>query len=126
MDLGQQSDSEYLFNSKVGVKQRDPLGSFLFSCGAQKSVKDVISKFPDGLNILGYLDDNNLIVQRSMAAEVYNKLVSNFKSIGLEINSDKTVIFGSPLSLEFLKNENKSLSNIPNMSLHYSQCLVFH
>jgi len=38
-----------------------------------------------------------------MAAEVYDKLVSNFNSIGLEINSDKTVIFGSPLSLEFLK-----------------------
>jgi hypothetical protein len=97
------SDSEYLFNSEVGVKQGDPLGSFLFSCGAQKSIKDVISKFPDGLNILGYLDDNNLIVKRSMAAEVYDKLVSNFKSIGLEINSDKIVIFGSPLSLEFLK-----------------------
>ena len=97
------SDSEYLFNSEVGVKQGDPLGSFLFSCGAQKSIKDVILKFPDGLNILGYLDDNNLIVKRSMAAEVYDKLVSNFNSIGLEINSDKTVIFGSPLSLEFLK-----------------------
>ena len=49
------SDSEYLFNSKVGVKQGDPLGSFLFSCWAQKSIKDVISKLPDGLNILGYV-----------------------------------------------------------------------
>jgi len=51
-----------------------------------------------------------------MTAEVDDKLVSNFNSIGLEIDSDKTVIFDSPLSLEFLKNENKSLSNIPNMS----------
>lgn len=92
------------------------MGAFFFACGAQKSIKDIISKFPDGLDILGYLDDNNLIVKRSMAADVYNKLVSKFKSIGLEIDHDKTVIFGSPQSLTFLKNEKKSLSDIPNMS----------
>jgi len=112
------SDSQYLFNSEVGVKQGDPLGSFFFACGAQKSVQDIIAKFPIGLDILGYLDDNNLIVKRSMAKDVYKHLVLNFKKIGLEINPDKTFIFGSPASLQFLKDErNSSLSQIPNKNM---------
>jgi hypothetical protein len=103
--------------SEVGVKQGDPLGSFFFACGAQKSVQDIIAKFPIGLDILGYLDDNNLIVKRSMAKDVYKHLVLNFKKIGLEINPDKTLIFGSPTSVQILKNERSILSQIPNTNM---------
>ena len=117
------SESEYLFDSEIGVKQGDPLGPFFFGCGAQATVRKLVSDFNNEIEIIGYLDDNTVIVKRTSAAAVYEKLVSKFKLIGLHVNTDKTSIFGSAESLNYIKNEGTSLSQIQSTSSEFLSVL---
>ena len=99
------------------------MGPFYFGCGAQATIRKIFSKFTNKIDILGYLDDNTVIVKRSIASEVYDYIDSKFQLIGLKINPGKSSIFGSEESLNFIKNQHSNLSQIESTSSEFLSVL---
>ncbi|WP_331035221.1 reverse transcriptase domain-containing protein [Lactovum miscens] len=77
----------HFIKSKTGVRQGDPLSSFLFGLTIQKHLKKITET---GLHCYAYLDDINICGDKDQVIKALPLLTAAFKTINLNINVNKS------------------------------------
>ena len=87
------ADGRHVATSKTGVRQGDPLGPLLFCLGIQKYLEECQVTFPD-TKIVAFMDDITIFGEHRDVKEAINWISERLSSIQLQLNVEKTNIYG--------------------------------
>ncbi|KAL0238053.1 hypothetical protein GEMRC1_012527 [Eukaryota sp. GEM-RC1] len=87
--------------STSGVRQGDPISSYLFALGMNSVLIQIASNFPS-VKTLAYLDDLFILTNKSQIDKITSFLVKELAAISLDLNQEKTEILSLPLGGEIL------------------------
>ena len=85
--------------SVQGVKQGDPVSSFMFALTIQSLLEEAVVNLPN-MTAVAYLDDVFLVGSGSSVVTAYDRLTQSLPVVGLHVNSQKSSYFVAFLGAE--------------------------